>query len=792
MKFAEEAAASGAIDEASDVLDAARKSLAKPIMQAQAAQRAAKAALARARTPADKAEREKKAAEAQAELDAIKSAQSALAECAKGLQQARREHEAIQAAQERLKTAPDDAGGLPGGRPLVLLPPGRLGRGPEALGQGERRRLEVAGRRGTGVETLQGRRQGRPGRCLVGPGREGRGQGQGRHAAACRSVVSGGPAGPGAGAGEIEGGETSCPSGRASRCRSRAAGPRRLRPPLAVAPFNEKTAKQHQARWAKYLRVPVVQTNSIGMKLVLIPPGEFQMGSPKELIEEELRLHGDDGWYKDHLPGEGPQHRVRITKPYWLGATDVTQEEYQRVMGSNPSKFQGDPKRPVEQVSWDDAVEFCRRLSELPGEKAAKRQYGLPTEAQWEYACRAGTTTRWYSGDNEAGLSDVAWFNANAGGQTHPVGQKRANAWGLYDMHGNVWEWCQDWYDKEYYAKSPMDDPDGPPGGVLRVLRGHSISDPAWTLRSAFRNFEATGYRCDSVGFRVSLVPVDNPRKPQPAAQAGDLDRHVAEEMLGCGATVRVVTRSAWKSLRSEKDLDRRLGNIWAVPSLSDANLLPKEPFCLVSIERQMLPTTELVDNWRSLQGNLYLRLRQLNRNDPAGRALVHVPSLIALDLFESGCSDDDFACLSDLWQLEWLGVQRTGISDRSLRIIADFHRLSFLNVSDTRVTDAGLESLKSLKSLETLRMSGNGLDGSGLAALTTLPSLHFLTLAACHRLDDRSVVALSRLTYLTFLELYGTKLTAAGVAKLHAALPNCKIIVDSEIQAELDKTKKK
>ncbi len=179
------------------------------------------------------------------------------------------------------------------------------------------------------------------------------------------------------------------------------------RPPLAVAPFHEATAREHQARWAKYLHAPVVQSNSIGMKLVLIPPGEFVMGSSKELIEGETRLHGgdnyDEKWYRNNLPGEGPPHRVRITKPFWLGATPVTQGEYERVTGSNPSKFpmnppepdddpryervtgsdpskfQGDPQRPVEQVSWDDAVEFCRKLSALPGEKAAKRRYGLPT-----------------------------------------------------------------------------------------------------------------------------------------------------------------------------------------------------------------------------------------------------------------------------------------------------------------------------------------------------------------------------------------------------------------------------
>ncbi|MGA2063425.1 MAG: SUMF1/EgtB/PvdO family nonheme iron enzyme [Thermoguttaceae bacterium] len=309
------------------------------------------------------------------------------------------------------------------------------------------------------------------------------------------------------------------------------------RPPLAVAPCDEATAREHQARWAKYLHAPVVQSNSIGMKLVLIPPGEFAMGSSKELIEGEMRLHGGDSreekWYRNNLPGEGPQHRVRITKPFWLGATPVTQgeyervtgsnpskfpmpppiskpsvPEYERVTGSNPSKFQRDPQRPVEQVSWDDAVEFCRKLSALPGEKAAKRRYGLPTEAQWEYACRAGTTTRWYAGDNEAGLFDVAWFNTNSGGQTHPVGGKKPNAWGLYDMHGSVWEWCRDWYDKEYYAWSPIDDPAGPPGGSFHVVRGGIWSDPARYCRSGFRNADGPGGRY-AMGFRVSLVPVD-------------------------------------------------------------------------------------------------------------------------------------------------------------------------------------------------------------------------------------------------------------------------------------------
>jgi formylglycine-generating enzyme required for sulfatase activity len=285
----------------------------------------------------------------------------------------------------------------------------------------------------------------------------------------------------------------------------------RLSPPLAVAPFDERTARQHQTRWAKYLGVPVGQTNSIGMKLVLIPPGEFQMGSPKELIDDEFaKGHANQPWYRGYLLSEGPAHQVRITMPYWLGATDVTQEQYLRVMGSNPSKFQGDPQRPVEQVPWDDAVEFCRRLSELPREKAAGRQYRLPTEAQWEYACRAGTTTRWYSGNDEAALVNAAWFEKNSGGATHPAAQKRSNAWGLFDMYGNVCQWCQDWYHEEYYKDSPKDDPAGPTTGSYHVDRGGGSSYPACRCRSAHRDARASRNVPD-LGFRVA-IPAGTPR----------------------------------------------------------------------------------------------------------------------------------------------------------------------------------------------------------------------------------------------------------------------------------------
>ena len=172
---------------------------------------------------------------------------------------------------------------------------------------------------------------------------------------------------------------------------------------------------------------PNVITNSIGMKLVLIPAGEFLMGSPES--------------DSDAPDEEKPQHKVRISKPFYLGVTEVTQEQYERVMGENPSRFKGDPQRPVEKVSWEDAVAFCRKLSEKEG-----RTYRLPTEAEWEYACRAGSQTKWSFGDDDSALKEYAWYLDNADSTTHPVAQKKPNAWGLYDMHGNVWEWCQDWY----------------------------------------------------------------------------------------------------------------------------------------------------------------------------------------------------------------------------------------------------------------------------------------------------------------------------------------------------------
>ena len=244
-------------------------------------------------------------------------------------------------------------------------------------------------------------------------------------------------------------------------------------------------------------------SNSIGMKLRLIPAGKFRMGA----------LETQEGTYAS----EQPQHEVEITQAFYIGVHEVTQEEYQKVMNKNPSFFTGEngggPKYPVDSVSWLNAVAFCEKLSQLPDEKKAGRTYRLPTEAEWEYACLGGTTTPFHFGSS---LSGQANFNGSepdgrANDKTMPVGSFKANAFGLYDMHGNVSEWCSDWFDDQYYRTNPGQNPKGPMNGEERVMRGGSWQSSARDCRSARRqkfepNLHNVGFGC-----RVVLILGSNP-----------------------------------------------------------------------------------------------------------------------------------------------------------------------------------------------------------------------------------------------------------------------------------------
>jgi formylglycine-generating enzyme required for sulfatase activity len=222
----------------------------------------------------------------------------------------------------------------------------------------------------------------------------------------------------------------------------------------------------------------------VEMEFVLIPTGEFVMGDDR----------GADG--------EKPAHKVKITQPFYLGKYEVTQEQWEAVMGHNPSQFKG-PNNPVERVSWHDCQTFLAKLNEKLG--ADGGEFSLPTEAQWEYACRAGTTTQYSFGDDFSGIGDYAWCGGNSEGMPHPVGQKKPNAWGLHDMHGNVLEFCADWFSDDYYRNSPAEDPAGPDSGRDRMSRGGSWSlvDPA-KFRCACRGSYPPVYRSRYRGFRVA------------------------------------------------------------------------------------------------------------------------------------------------------------------------------------------------------------------------------------------------------------------------------------------------
>jgi formylglycine-generating enzyme required for sulfatase activity len=274
--------------------------------------------------------------------------------------------------------------------------------------------------------------------------------------------------------------------------------------------FGVELPDEQEAAAATKLRAANARTiPDLNLDLVYIAPGSFMMGTPEQSLIVKWYYAVREKLTKKPNPDadtgrERPVTWVTLTQAFWMGRTAVTQAQYAAVMGTNPSEFTAAGREaPVENVSWDDAMAFGQKLTER--EKAAGRlpkgyAYTLPTEAQREYACRAGTT-----GDYAGDLDAMAWYGPNSGGTTHPVGTKQPNAWGLYDMHGNVWEWCQDWYGA--YPGGEVTNPLGPPSGSRRVNRGGSWDFVAAFCRSAYRSYGGPGIRGSNVGFRLALAP---------------------------------------------------------------------------------------------------------------------------------------------------------------------------------------------------------------------------------------------------------------------------------------------
>ena len=306
-------------------------------------------------------------------------------------------------------------------------------------------------------------------------------------------------------------------------------------PKPAIAPFDADQAKKHQDEWAAYLKVPVEYTNSIGMKFRLIPPGEFLMGSTPEEIAAALKdVPLEDNLWHEFINSQTPQHKVILTQPVYLSVYELTQAEYSRVMGNNPSYFaptgQGKDavagrdtgRHPVETVSWNDAAEFCAKLSHQETLKPFYLRvnetispldgtgYRLPTEAEWEAACRAGTTTRYWTGDRDEDLTKAGWLRDNSGGRTHAVGELQANPFGFFDMHGNLWEWVQDSWDATFYAQFREKPAINPSSlfttGNWHISRGSHWENPAPHSQSAVRFAYDSATPGNGVGVRVALT----------------------------------------------------------------------------------------------------------------------------------------------------------------------------------------------------------------------------------------------------------------------------------------------
>lgn len=324
-------------------------------------------------------------------------------------------------------------------------------------------------------------------------------------------------------------------------------------PSSAIAPFNTEQAKAHQAAWANRLDRQVVETNSIGMKLALIPPGEFQMGTSQAEVDKLLADLGGQAAF-DHFKTESPSHKVRITKSFFIGAHEVTVAQFRAFVEAASYKTEAETNgkggygikdgwrpgldfnwrsqgeytpaenHPVVNLSWNDATAFCAWLSRLE-----QRTYRLPTEAEWEFACRAGTESAWICGDSKERLDQYAWTAENSGGRLQPVSVKLPNSFGLYDVHGNAFEWCQDWLGV-FEAKIAID-PIGPASGSDRVLKSGSFSDAVENNRSAVRGKLPQSFPFLHSGLRV--VCEINKHDPQPEQAIPDGPPGEVRRLLG-------------------------------------------------------------------------------------------------------------------------------------------------------------------------------------------------------------------------------------------------------------------
>ena len=506
-------------------------------------------------------------------------------------------------------------------------------------------------------------------------------------------------------------------------------------PPPAVAQFDADAAKRHQQAWADYLSVPVEKEVVVGkdedgeevtLTMVLIPPGEFMMGINDEDRAKLLEVAGKDKYLIDMIHSAGPQHRVRITRPFYLGKYEVTQAQWQSVVGENPSAFQDNPNHPVENLHWHNVQPFLARLNDSEFPTIGK--FALPTEAQWEYACRAGTSSVYSFGDEAADMARFGWTRENSGDATHPVGKLESNAFGLHDMHGNVWEWCADFYSADYYARSPVDDPVlnyGPTLDARHVDRGGSWTSFAAYCHLAVRAHQP-GHRIHNVGFRLAAsIDVAEPTAESSDSEPQTPDEKAFEYVREMGG------RAYWK------DDPRRLTH--------------------VILEHRQEVTDEGL--------KVFQNCKDVER----------------LVLSWTGVSDHALAHFENCTKLESIGLGPT-TTDAALAYLPGFPNLKDLSLGARRdqISIDGLKHLRNCPKLTHFKAWWNVFTDENIQEVKHWPHLQSLSLREQKELTDKGLVILHDLKQLRELQITKTNLISdSALNELRAALPECEVQVD-------------
>ena len=439
----------------------------------------------------------------------------------------------------------------------------------------------------------------------------------------------------------------------------------------------------------------------VTIKFRLIPAGKFVMGSPQM---EPGRTNAE------------LQHEVTISKPFYMGVYELTQAQWLAVTGKNPSRIQGDLARPVEKVSPSDVQEFLATLNQ--SSLASAYVFRLPTEAEWEYACRAGTTTAYSFGDDPGLLKDYAWYVDNAGGTTHPVGQLKPNPWGLYDMHGNVWEYCSDWTGGEnYYLKSAPVDPKGPETGTSHVNRGGSQLMPVARVRSATRGGDEI--RHGTYGFRLACEPIRGFKPALAAAPRAALPRPTTARSTAPAGLVsnrplafaRPRSSGTWPNGHVARRQSQ--SGITGAPSpnppeITDAAQLPAEPFTVFGIE---------LSNSKTL-------------TDKDLAQVAELMNLVELKLTGTAIGDEGMAHIGRLPNLRLLYLHNTKVTDAGLPALENLTSLTHLFLPGTKTTDAGFVHLHPLTAIRHLGLQGTGLTDAGVKNLAGMTHLSWLALS--------------------------------------------------------------